>query len=335
MPKTIHHLTFFERQIIESGLRSGKSVRAIARSLGRDHRVIQREVNRNQPDNRPYTATLSEQLTSKRERDRHRPKLERTENVKLRQFITDKLQEQYSPEQIVGLLKEQAPPALKEAFVCSETIYQYIYQGTGRYEGLFRHLRRGRKKRQQRWARKPRKTKIPERISIHARPEEINARTTIGHWESDTVEGKRKTAGNLSVQYERKTMLARIHKVRDKSAEATEEALRESITSLPQPLWKSITFDNGTEGARHSQLRNDYDIKTYFCDAYASWQKGGVENLNGLIRQYIPKGTDISKLTNQDIYVIQEKLNNRPRKKLNFLTPNQVMANELGGGVGQ
>jgi len=134
------------------------------------------------------------------------------------------------------------------------------------------------------------------------------------------------------VQYERKSQLARLHKITDKSAPETTEAIRDSIGPLPQYLWQSITFDNGLEGASHCQLKNDYQLKTYFGDAYAAWQKGGVENLNGLIRQSIPKGSDISKLTDDQIYAIQEKLNNRPRKSLNYLTPNQVIDQETGQG---
>ena len=125
-------------------------------------------------------------------------------------------------------------------------------------------------------------------------------------------------------------MLARCHKVADKTADETEQAMRKSIDSLPLPLWKSVTFDNGGEAATHVNLRNDYDLQTYFCDAYASWQKGGVENLNGLIRQYIPKRTDISQLTDEQIYGIQERLNNRPRKSLHYLTPNQALEREVG-----
>lgn len=323
-------LTPLERQIIESGLRVGKSVRAIARSLGRDHRVIQREVNRNKPGERQYVADLALQLTQQRDRKRHPPKLERTKYALLKKYVIEKIKEGWSPEQIAGVVKKQPPKELKGQTMSVETIYQYIYHGEGRYEKLFKYLRKGRRQRQRRWGRKARKIIIPSRISIHRRPEEINERMVVGHWESDTVEGKKTMKGNLSVQYERKIMLARIHKVSNKSAEATEEALRESITSLPQDLWKSITFDNGTEGATHVKLRSDYQLQTYFCDPYSSWQKGGVENLNGLIRQYIPKGTDISKLTDHDIYVIQEKLNNRPRKKLNYLTPNQVLSKEVG-----
>lgn len=326
----MQQLKYYERQVIESKLRSGQSHRDIAWSLGRDRRVIDREVERNKPPDRPYDARVAERLAEQREANRHRPKLEKRTSRVLRQYVIDRLRENLSPEQIVGMLREQPPLELKSVSLCHETVYQFIYAGDGRFEGLFKHLRRGRKKRQRRWARKLRKTPVPERISIHERPAEVWFKTTVGHWESDTVEGKRTTKANLSVQYERKLMLARLHKVADKTAEETEQALRKTIDSLPLPLFKTITFDNGGEGANHTHLRDDYGLQTFFCDAYASWQKGGVENLNGLIRQYIPKNTDISQLTDRQIYDIQEALNNRPRKSLNYLTPNQALAREVG-----
>ena len=316
--------------IIESGLRAKKSVRAIARTLGRDHRVIQHEVNRNTVLNRPYTAKLAEQLTRQREQKRHRRKLEKSEFADLREHVINQLKHDDSPEQIAGTLKEHPPSALTGQNICHETIYQYIYSGPGRYEYLWPHLRKAKKKRQKRYARKVKKSKIPQRISIHERPVEINRKTVPWHWESDTVEGRRMTRGNLSVQYERTMQLVRIHKVKDKTADETENAIRQSIDSLPLFCWQSITFDNGGEGANHVRLRDDYNLKTFFCDAYASWQKGGVENINGLIRQYVPKNADISLLTDQQIYVIQETLNNRPRKSLNYLSPNQLLALNLG-----
>ena len=134
------------------------------------------------------------------------------------------------------------------------------------------------------------------------------------------------------MQYERKAQLLRINKVGNKTEEETEEAIRKSIDSLPENLFKSITFDNGKESATHTKLRKDYNLKTYHCDPYASWQKGGVENINGLIRQYLPKHTSFSKLIDSDVYIIQEKLNNRPRKSLNYLTPNQVIAQVINEG---
>ena len=277
-----------------------------------------------------YEARIAERLAEKREKKRHIPKLERSENEILREFVIEKLKEDLSPEQIAGMVKEYPPTGLKGQHICFETIYQYIYAGEGRYENLYPHLRKGRKKRQKHHARTPRKVAILERASIHTRPVEIETRMTFGHWESDTVEGKRTTKGNLSVQCERKTKLVRLHKVLNKTAEETEHAIRKSIESLPEYFFKTITFDNGGEAATHMNLKKDFGIETYFCDVYASWQKGGVENMNGLVRQYIPKGSDISLLTDKQIHDIQERLNNRPRKSLHYLSPNQALLVELG-----
>ena len=133
-----------------------------------------------------------------------------------------------------------------------------------------------------------------------------------------------------------KQMLARIHKVKNGTAEETQTAISKSIESLPQDLFLSLTWDNGKEGVCHTKIRDDYNVETYFCDPYSSWQKGGVENLNGLIREYLPRDTDMATITDEDIYRIQELLNNRPRKKLGYLTPNKALAaitNQLTGAL--
>lgn len=132
------------------------------------------------------------------------------------------------------------------------------------------------------------------------------------------------------MQYERKSMLVRLHLVMNRSAEETREAIMRSIESLPVELWKSLTFDNGGEGVCHVNLRRDFNLDTYFCDPFASWQKGGVENVNGLIRQYLPRTTNVSVLTDGDIHEVQERLNNRPRKSLDYLTPNEVIREQSG-----
>lgn len=320
-------LTYYERQRIESGLRRGKTHRAIGKVLGRDHSVINREVERNTGDTLPYTADSAQRIADRRERKRKRAKLEK--DTALKQYVVEHLREDHSPEQIAGLLKAHPPKHLTAHTLCHETIYQYIYVGEGRFEYLYPHLRRGKPRRQKQRARKPRKTSIPERISIHERPKEVEKKTRYGHWESDTVLCQRQKEV-VSVQYERKAQLARIHKVADKSAQETEGALRETVTSLPQDLFRTMTFDNGGEGACHVNIRDDYLVQTFFCDAYASWQKGGVENINGLIRQYIPKDANLAGMTEEEIYAIQEKLNNRPRKGLGYLTPNEVIAHEVG-----
>ncbi|OGY91746.1 MAG: hypothetical protein A3B31_01750 [Candidatus Komeilibacteria bacterium RIFCSPLOWO2_01_FULL_53_11] len=323
----MQRITSYERQVIEVALRKGKSLRTIARGLGRDHRVIAREVKRNTGDYLPYTAASAHRIALRSERNRHRVKLEH--DLDLKHYVVKELHKDHSPEQIAGRLKEKPPSELRGKMLCHETIYQYIYAGEGRWEYLYPHLRRGRPQRRKQRARKPRKTLIPERISIHERPVEVQKKTRYGHWESDTIVCK-KQQEVLSTQYERKAQLLRLHKVNDKSAPETERAIRDTVESLPQDLFRSMTFDNGGEGACHVRLRDDYNIETYFCDAYASWQKGGVENMNGLIRQYIPKSANLSRLTGDELYAIQERINNRPRKNLNYLTPNEVIASLVG-----
>jgi IS30 family transposase len=135
----------------------------------------------------------------------------------------------------------------------------------------------------------------------------------------------------LSVQYERKAKYVVIHRLSNGTAEATDEALNDAVQSLPQHTWKTLTFDNGGEGANHSNLREQYGIQTYFCDPYSSWQKGGVENVNGIIRRYLPRDTDMSKITQEHIYEIQQKINHTPRRSLGYQTPAEIMG-EISGG---
>lgn len=327
MAKNQQKLTFYERQIIEVMLRVDRSYREIAKNLGRDHSVISREVKRNSGEICPYTAVVAQRIADEKSKKTNKRKLEKNES--LRNFVVSKIRDDWSPQQIAGRLKNKPPSKLKKSFVSHEAIYQYIYNGEGRFEYLYPHLRRGQNRRQPRRSRKLKKALIPERISIHERPDEISPRLTFGHWESDTVLCHQQREV-ISVQYERKSRLVRIHRADDKSAEETENAIRKSFESTPEYFWKSITFDNGGEGAKHLNLKKDFNLQTYFCDPYCSWQKGGVENTNGLIRQYIPKKAKLTKYSNQDIYAIQEKLNNRPRKSLNYLTPNEVFARETG-----
>ena len=158
---------------------------------------------------------------------------------------------------------------------------------------------------------------------IKYRGEEINEKREFGHLESDTVI-YRKQKECLSVQYERSIQMVRFHRVADKSAEATHAAVVSTIESLPAELIKSVTYDRGTEGAFHWKLRLDYGIDTFHCDPYCSWQKGGVENVNGIIRRYLPIQTDLSQYSDNELMAIQEKINNRPRKSLGWKTPNEA-----------
>jgi IS30 family transposase len=161
-------------------------------------------------------------------------------------------------------------------------------------------------------------------VSIGLRPESVNDRSELGHFESDSMVGKRYRQG-LSVQYERSIHLARLNKIDNFTADETKEALKITVESLPDNFVKSITFDNGSENTKHTEVKVDYNLQTYFCDPYKAWQKGGVENVIGLVRQYFPKGTSLTDITDYQIFQVQELLNNRPRKSLDFKTPNELL----------
>jgi len=198
--------------------------------------------------------------------------------------------------------------------------------------GLYQYLVKKHKKRIRKFSRKPRNSlKILYTTPIKYRPKKISERQEFGHWESDSIVS-RKAKSALSVQIERTSRLVRITKVNNMTATETEEAIRLQIDCLSSEVFKSITFDNGSEGANHWKIRNEFNIETYFCDSYCSWQKGSVENTNGLIRRYFPKGTNFETITRQQIYGIQERLNNRPRKILGYKTSSEVWK-ELTGRV--
>lgn len=320
-------LTKYDREQIEHYLRAGSSIREIARIMGRDHSVIVRELKRNRSPHFMYESSKADYFSQRRARKTNKRKLEK--NEKLYDYVLKCLEKDWSPEQIAGRLKNYPPPKLKGMVISHEAIYQFIYDVE---PWLYHKLRYKRYDRQKHFARKPQKVSMPERVSIHERPEVINNRLEVGHFESDTFvcKGKKDV---LSVQYERTIQLARIHKVLGFSATETKEALKQTIWSLPDNFIKNITFDNGTEGTKHYELRQPFNIKTYFCDAYAAWQKGGVENMNGRLRQYLPRKINLENITDDQIYEIQERLNNRPRKGLGYLTPNEKLNDLITSGA--
>lgn len=316
-------ITFYEREKIESYLRMKKKKIWIAKKLNRDYSVIKREIKRNAGDYTPYIAKLAQEYYERRKQKTNKRKLEKYENKELVNYVKEKLKESWSPEQISGRLKSHNENLKsKDKTISHESIYDWIYKGEGEFGGFYKNLRRKQSKRIKRFSRKNRGKIIKYRVSIKERPEIINNRERFGDWETDSMIF---AGGNiLSVQCERKSILARIHKCKDKSALNSELAIRKSIKSLPK-LWLSITRDNGTENVLHHKTK----VQSYFCNPYSSWQKGSVENLNGLIREFFPKKSNLDMISKTEIYLVQEKLNNRPRKKLNYLTPNEVIAKEL------
>lgn len=315
------NLTLAEREQIEYYLSLHLKKRQIAKFIGRNIAVVVREIQRHKSPYFPYNAIMAQRAAERKSHKTNKRKMDKNET--LRQWVVARLRKKWSPEQIEGRLKKYPPPKLKGVAITHETIYQYIYQNEDD-PLLYKHLRRSKWLRQKRGKRKYRAQIIPDRTSIDFRPEEINKREKIGHFESDTIEF-RKQRVVVSVQYERKIQLARITKLPAKKAEETEYALSKTMEDLPPKFRGSITFDNGGENAKHMTLKEIYDIQTYFCDPYSAWQKGGVENMNGLIRQYLPKKIDMQTVGENDILEIQESLNNRPRKGLGYLTPNEAL----------
>lgn len=323
------HINYEERKCIEKMKKEGLKNREIGRILGRSHSSIGEEIERNKrPYERYYCAETAHERYLKRQNNKGNVrKLEKDEDLK--RMVINNLKEDFSPEQTAGLIK-----LIGEKKICHETIYQFIYSEEGKRLKLWLKLRhRKYPRRQKRGSRKTRcKVTIKERVSIELRPKSANTRAEIGHLETDTIIFS-KQRRVISVQADRKTQKCAITILENKKAEETKYALQRAIEDeYGMANVKTITHDNGTENAKHMEIRDEYQVGTYFCRPYASWQKGLVENINKLIRQYLPKNMNITNLTQDDMYAIQEKLNNRPRKLLNYFTPNQAYQIFLLGG---
>ena len=240
----LSRITLYEREKIELYLKMKKSHRWIGKKLCRGHTDISREINRNSNQLFPYQAKDAQRLHDARLRKKNQKKLEKFKHKKLKKFVVSKLEENFSPDQIAGRLHNEPPQELAGETISHESIYQYIYNGEGRFEYLYPHLRTGRRKRQRRFDRKKRNTiNIPERISIHLRPEEIDKKERVGDWETDSmIFSKQKEI--LSTQYERKTMLCRLHKLPNKTAKENEDAFLP--TSIFLATDKKIDYNEET-----------------------------------------------------------------------------------------
>src|ERR1017187_8882488 len=311
--------TLAEREEISLGLGVGDSIRSIAAQLGRAPSTISREINRNGGQDW-YRANWADQAAWDRA---HRPKTCRlAENRSLAHIVASKLQMLWSPEQIPGRLKRAYPD--DETFhVSHETIYRSLYnQARGALKKeLLQYLRRTRAMRRSRHH--TQKTadhgRIRDTVSISERPATVEDRAVPGHWEGDLLCGS--GSSQIATLVERHTRYVMLVKVANKDAETVANALIKNARKLPQELYKTLTWDRGTEMADHKRFTLATDIKVYFCDHQNPWQRGTNENTNGLLRQYFPKGTDISTYSQTRLNAVARKLNARPRKTLNYETP--------------
>ena len=315
-------ISFEERVKIEQLKRSKVSVTSIALELARAKSTISREIRRNQAPPGAYWSDRAQDLTKKRRKracllDRH---------AELKAFVLTQLYCQYwTPEQIAGYLKwrQKELPS-----VSHETIYSWIYQPGQKKMKLWTYLTRHKAKRGPRKSKGAGLSRIPDRISIHDRPKAIEKRREFGHWEGDLMSFMKGTQ-HVLVLRERKTMFTLSVPLKSKKAPETAREIIHLMKNLPPEARKTLTFDNGGEFAAHGTVCNALKMQSFFCDAYASWQKGGVENTNGRLRRDLPRKTDIQALERMDFDEIIENYNTTPRKKFKWRTPLDVFQRNL------
>ena len=312
-------LTLAEREEISRGVVAGHSIRSIAVSLGRAPSTVSRELNRN-GGRRLYRANKADQAAWDRA---HRPKTcKLVENRALARVVAQQLKKFWSPEQIAGWLKRTYPDD-ENYQVSHETIYRSLFiQARGALKkALLQHLRRTRVMRRSRHH--TQKTddhgRISNAISISERPPAVQDRAVPGHWEGDLIFGTRNS--QIATLVERHTRYVMLAKVDNKDTETVINALIKQAHKLPRELYESLTWDRGKEMADHQRFSLDTDIKVYFCDPQSPWQRGSNENTNGLLRQYFPKGTDLSVHSQAKLSAVARQLNERPRKTLDYETP--------------
>ncbi len=318
------HLTRDDREEIAALRAAGHSMRAVAAAVGKAPSSISRELKRNALDSGRYAAHVADGAYMAR-----RQRLALLERDKrLAGFVRDRLTEGWSPQQISGWLQSGAELGLRA--IAMETIYAFLYRAGQKAEQLWRFLARRHKRRRKPAARRSRDT-IKDRVSIHERPENVNDRSEIGHWEGDLVICQRTRP--VLVLHERKTRLTLAARLTGKGAAETASVIMAIFRRLDPVLRQSITFDNDTAFARHTLLREALKMATWFCDAYASWQKGGIENANGRLRRWLPRQTNLDELSDEDLQEIVMTYNLTPRKCLGYITPIQALFKDLGRDV--
>ena len=309
---TYRHLSQTERYQIFCLMKEGLNCTEIAKNLGRSTSTISREIRRNK-GGRGYRPKQADRLAQERSVGSRNARRIEPDVLKA---AFDRIAEQLSPEQVAAELP-----------ISHETLYQHIYADKAAGGTLWKNLR-CQKKRKKRYASGvERRGQIVGRRPIHERPANVELRRTVGHWEGDTVIGAGHKQAIVTL-VERKSGYAVLMKVNHKTSELVSAAVIKKLEPIRDRV-KTITFDNGKEFAEHARIDEALGSKTYFADPFSSWQRGSNENFNGLLRQYIPKKRPLSTVTDEELKMIERRLNNRPRKRLGFKTPNQVFHESL------
>jgi IS30 family transposase len=325
------HLSLNERYVIHHLTLYGLSKREIARRLGRHHSTIDREIARNGPR---YEGCVYVHEAAQRQADARthwpRPR-HRRDHRRLYRYVVTGLGRDWSPEQIAGRLKRDHPSD-RRMRVSPEAIYRWVYDDAAEGGDLFRHLRRAHRKRYNQGRYGSVRGLIPGRISIAERPAIVDHRMRFGDWEGDTVEGA-KGKGGIASLVERKCRYLLAAPLIDKSAAVMAREANGALKRIPSALRKTLTVDNGKEFAAFKTIEQRAGLSVYFADPYSDWQRGCNENTNGLLRQYFPKGSDLSALSRSALASAVKRLNHRPRKCLDYQSPHEVFTTACRGAL--
>lgn len=328
-PTRYRQLQAEERITLASLHQQGQSLRAIGALMQRSAATLSRELRRNAGSG-AYAATAAGTLCAQRRRRARRwPKLHADSQLWF--VVKAGFNWKWSPQQVSATLRRMWPND-SDMRVSHETIYTAIYAqpaGELRRE-LVKCLRQAKNTRRPRSAGEDRRGQIPEMVSIHVRPPEINDRQLPGHWEGDLIKGAMNRSA-VGVLVERTTGLLLLAKMPDASAASALAAFSQKLGSIAEPLRQSMTYDQGREMTRHAELTQATGVKVYFCDPHSPWQRAACENTNGLIRQYLPKGTDLSVHSQEELDAIADQINNRPRNRLGWDSPIQRFAAIMQG----
>jgi IS30 family transposase len=313
-----------ERVTLASLRQQGHSLRSIAGILNRSASTLSRELQRNRSA-QTYVARDA-QMASTQRRSAARPWPKLHPDLKLWRVVKTCLSWRWSPQQISRTLAHMWPEE-PDMQVSHETIYTAIYAHAGGElrRQLIACLRQGKSTRRPRSAGTDRRGQIPDMVSIHVRPPEVEDRVMPGHWEGDLIRGAENKSA-VGVLVERRTRLILLAKMKDATAASALEAFSAKLNSMAEPMRQTLTYDQGKEMSRHKQLSERTGMKVYFCDPHSPWQRGTCENTNGLLRQYLPKGTDLSVFSQDELDGIADEMNNRPRATHDWRSPIQVFA---------
>jgi transposase, IS30 family len=304
------HVTFEERRLLYGLTKKGKSPTEIAELMGRHRSTIYRELERNSGQ-RGYRPQQAQRLADERRLASRRPR--KMDDPDVQRYVQERIEKFWSPEQIAGRVERDFPRA-PQRWLSRQTVYDWIDDRRPEWHGLLRRQGRPPEKR----------GKLGDCVRIAGRPDVINRRRRYGDWEGDTIVGKRRRSA-LVTMVERKSGYARIGRVDGMNSDLTMRAAKRRLKDLPPSLRRSMTFDNGKEFAKHPRLTRSLGLEIYFADPYASWQRGANENMNGLLRQFFPKGTDFTRISHHEVARVEQLLNERPRKRLGYRTPEEIL----------